>query len=233
MNIPSSFTALDFETLTAERSSACAIGLVKVADGVIVQRFYSLINPIPDDRTSDNSSVHGITRSMVANAPTFLQLWPTIQKFIGEDFIVSHNAEFDSSVWRYQLTHYDCGVSPDDFQFLCSYVLTGQSLDEACARLGIDMGVHHDALDDALACAKVVLAEIGHIFANVFKGGVTKALEQKDKRKYERATLDPLADEQVDNQSTPFFHARTVITGVFSAYPNRNDLGKTSPVAGC
>ena len=32
-----SFTALDFETLTAERSSACAIGLVKVIDGYITQ----------------------------------------------------------------------------------------------------------------------------------------------------------------------------------------------------
>ena len=34
-----SFTALDFETLTAERSSACAIGLVKVIDGYITQKF--------------------------------------------------------------------------------------------------------------------------------------------------------------------------------------------------
>lgn len=50
-----SFTAIDFETMTAERASACAIGLVKVIVGHITQRFYSLINPIPDSREHDNA----------------------------------------------------------------------------------------------------------------------------------------------------------------------------------
>ena len=37
------FTALDFETMTPERSSACAIGLVKVVDGVILEKYYTLL----------------------------------------------------------------------------------------------------------------------------------------------------------------------------------------------
>ena len=35
--------AIDFETMTPELTSACAIGLVRVHNGVISQKFYSLI----------------------------------------------------------------------------------------------------------------------------------------------------------------------------------------------
>ena len=41
------FVAIDFETMTPELTSACAIGLVRVHNGVISQKFYSLIKPIP------------------------------------------------------------------------------------------------------------------------------------------------------------------------------------------
>ena len=39
------FTAIDFETANASRDSACAIGLVTVKDGVIVDEYYHLIRP--------------------------------------------------------------------------------------------------------------------------------------------------------------------------------------------
>lgn len=221
-----SFTAIDFETMTAERTSACAIGLVKVIAGHITQRFYSLINPIPDNRVHDNSAVHGITREMVATAPSFLELWPTISKIVGNDILVAHNAEFDHSVWNCQMDAYCCTDKPGKFRFICTYELTGLSLEEACRKHGIDMGHHHDALDDAMACAQVFLAENGRIPANTFKGSLKTVFGQRVAKKYDHATLDPLDDEQVTNQDTPFFHARTVITGVFTQYPNRNDLGR-------
>lgn len=220
-----SFTAIDFETMTAERSSACAIGLVKVVSGQIVQKFHSLINPIPDDRDRDNSLVNGITREMAALAPTFMELWPTIKGIIGNDTLVCHNAPFDASVWFGQLLAYDC-ANPLDFDFVCTLQMTGLSLEEACAKHNIDMGQHHDALDDALACARVYLAETGHFQTTEFKGGISAALAQSAAKKYERATLDPIGDDEVVNKETPFFHARTVITGVFAHYPNRDQLGK-------
>lgn len=219
-----SFTALDFETFTPERSSACAVGLAKVKDGHIIHKFYSLINPIPDDRTTDNSAVHGITAEMVAQAPTFADLWPLIKGIIGDDSIVSHNADFDEDVWKAQLIHYALDT-PGRHNFVCTFKMTGLSLEACCARHNIDMGTHHDALDDAIACAKVMLAEAGQLQTSKFTGGVSQALEQRAAKKYDRATLDPLADEEIEDKSTPFFHARTVVTGTFDAYPNRNELG--------
>lgn len=226
MNHLKTFTALDFETFTPERSSACAIGLVKVIDGHIVNKFYSLIKPIPDDRTTTNTAINGITREMVRLAPTFLELWPTIKSIIGSDVIVSHNAEFDREVWNRQMEAYRCVEDHSKFFFFCTFMLTGLSLEKACEKHNIDMGNHHDALDDALACARVMLAEAGIIQARTFSGGISAALKQVAAKKYERSTLDPIEDWQVDNQETPFFHARTVITGVFSAFPNRDELGK-------
>lgn len=221
-----SFTALDFETFTPERSSACAIGLVKVVDGRIVQKFYSLIKPIPDNRETDNSAINGITREMVSVAPTFLELWPTISKIIGKDVLVSHNAEFDQSVWDKQMCLYCCVSDPTKFRFFCTYRMTGLSLEDACAKHNIEMGCHHDALDDALACAKLLLAENGCIQASTFKGGISEAMKQMAAKKYDHATLVSLDDSLVENKETPFFHARTVITGIFTAYPNRDELGK-------
>ena len=77
------FVAIDFETMTPEYTSACAVGLVKVKEGIVQQRFYSLINPIPDDRDQTNSHIHGITREMVASAPSFAQLFPQMAEFVG------------------------------------------------------------------------------------------------------------------------------------------------------
>ena len=42
------FTAFDFETANYKRSSACAIGLVKVENGVIVEEKSFLIKPQPN-----------------------------------------------------------------------------------------------------------------------------------------------------------------------------------------
>jgi DNA polymerase-3 subunit epsilon len=92
------FTAIDFETMTAEHTSACAIGIVRVENCVIKQKFYSLIKPIPDNRDTTNSHVHGITPDMVENAPTFLELWPLIKDFFEGQELVCHNAIFDITV---------------------------------------------------------------------------------------------------------------------------------------
>lgn len=42
------FAAIDFETANYNRSSVCAVGVVIVRDGEIVDSFYSLIQPVPN-----------------------------------------------------------------------------------------------------------------------------------------------------------------------------------------
>lgn len=222
-----SFTALDFETMTAERTSACAVGLVKVQDGVVVKKYYSLFKPIPDNRKQNNSQVNGITPQMVENAQTFDKIWPVIGLMIGDDPIVCHNAPFDESILAALLSHYGLGAEYLQYaRFICTYELTGLPLEECCRLNNIPVGEHHDALDDALACARLMLSLSGFTQASTFKGGLSAVEKMKEAKKYGKDTLKPLDEEKVENKETPFFKARTVITGVFEAYPNRDELGR-------
>ena len=219
------FVAVDFETMTAELTSACAVGLVKVINGHVQQQFYSLINPIPDGRDALNTAVHGITLDMVADAPTFKQLFPLLKSFINDMPIVCHNRGADINIMQRCMDYYGL-TGIDTANNYCTYEMTGLSLTACCAQFGINMGAHHNALDDADACAKVFLACQGAIMATTFKGGLSEVIAASRTKKFEHATLIPISDDQVQNQDTPFFHAKVVITGTFAAYPKRNELGK-------
>ena len=66
------FVAIDVETANASRSSVCAVGAVKVENGVITDRFYRLVRPYPNyylQRFTDE--IHGISRTYTDHEPTF------------------------------------------------------------------------------------------------------------------------------------------------------------------
>lgn len=155
------FVAIDFETATHNFNSACAIGLAAVRDGEIVETEYSLIKPPELKFSPENIKIHGITPDMVADSPTLDDLWlPVLKKYFSDEtYIVAHNARFDISVLKKSLSYYDC----PDFKYIDSisvardFVPGNKSLERCAEYLGIDMGQHHNALDDAITCAKIVL----------------------------------------------------------------------------
>lgn len=65
------FVAIDFETANGRRSSVCSVGIVIVRGGVIVDRFYSLIQPSPNYYTYWTTEAHGLTRRDTDGQPTF------------------------------------------------------------------------------------------------------------------------------------------------------------------
>lgn len=214
------FVAIDFETMTPELTSACAVGLVKVVDNVVAQKFYSLIKPIPDERTSRNTFVHGITDKMVENAPTWDELFPTIRGFFDSNIVVCHNASTDIRVLSMINSYYN--ISMSNYDVIDTLHLTGRSLVESCSCRGIDFGVHHDALCDATACANLLLEIEG---VTVKESEYIKLSESEKKaRTISSETKRPLEAEQVENPDTPFFAKKVVITGVLDAFPYREDL---------
>ena len=52
------FAAIDFETVNERRSCVCSIGVVIVRNGKIVDKLYSLIQPLP------NYYTYGLRKSM-------------------------------------------------------------------------------------------------------------------------------------------------------------------------
>ena len=73
------WVAIDFETATGRRASACAVGLVEVRDGRIVGTESFLIQPPGNVYSGFNTSIHGIDPSMTRDSPTFGGLWPVLQ----------------------------------------------------------------------------------------------------------------------------------------------------------
>lgn len=74
---PPTFVAIDFETADYGRDSACALALVRVEAGVVVQRAFHYICP-PRQRMIF-TYLHGISWEQVAGAPGFAQLWPQLK----------------------------------------------------------------------------------------------------------------------------------------------------------
>lgn len=215
-----SFTAIDVETMTAERTSACAIGLVRVENGVILQKFYSLINPVPDDREQTNSHVHGITPEMVASAPTFGELWPFIRCYLDGSIVVAHNAEFDVDVLLKTSARF--GIEISFRQVIDTMAITHVGLTESCRLSGIPLDAHHDALCDATACARILLASMGINYTEHHYEKMT--VSGRRQRSLSPEAKTPLPADEVSDSSTPFFEKRVVITGILATFPEREQL---------
>ena len=70
----STFVAIDFETATTRRDSACAVGLAASCNGrVILTRTYLIRPPTAQFTFTD---LHGLDWEDVHDAPTFAKLWP-------------------------------------------------------------------------------------------------------------------------------------------------------------
>ena len=73
------FAAIDFETANFERSSVCAVGVVIVRGGKVVDQYYSLIRPEPEYYTYRCTQVHGLTEADTRCAPNFPEVWASIE----------------------------------------------------------------------------------------------------------------------------------------------------------
>lgn len=159
-----SFVAIDFETATYAPDSACAVGAVR-ADAVrIRERFHALLRP-PELRFHF-THVHGISAATVVRSPTWVEVWPELEAFLrGAAFVAAHNAAFDRRVLTACCRA--AGLRVPRLHWVCTVEVAREmwgiyptTLTDVCRVLGIPLGRHHDALDDATACAHIVRAAL-------------------------------------------------------------------------
>ena len=157
----SKFLAIDFETANYGADSACAVGLVRVEDGQIIEEAVRLIRPPTPDFFFTH--IHGLTFEDVVGEPLFGDLWPEISPYFEDiDFLSAHNAGFDKKVLLSCCSVYD--ISPPDTTFFCTVQLARKmwnirptKLPNVAHYLGLELN-HHDALSDSRACANIVIA---------------------------------------------------------------------------
>jgi DNA polymerase III subunit epsilon len=158
------FTAIDFETANGFRGSPCAVGLSKVREGRIVEEASWLMRPPEGHDSFDrrNMQIHGLTPDLVADAPRFGDLFAEIGGFIGNDVLVAHNAAFDLGVIRSALEV--SGLPGPAYDYACTvslsrrtYTLPSYSLPFVATAAGVPLLNHHDAVEDARACAGILI----------------------------------------------------------------------------
>ena len=176
------FNAIDVETANADRASICQIGIVHVVDGVIVDRWQTLVDPEAwfDDW---NVRIHGLTPERVNGSPTMPEIRAELRRRLRGSILASHSSfdrvAFERAMYRYdieqlQVTWLDSALVarrawPEKFG------RSGYGLKPVAYELGIEFR-HHDALEDARASAEIVLAACRHSGVDV-PGWVEKAYE--------------------------------------------------------
>lgn len=155
------FIVFDVETPNRLSNRMSAIGIDVIEDGVIVDEYYTLINP---ETYFDyfNVRLTGISEASVINAPTFPEVWKQIEPIMSSGLLTAHNAVFDMSVLKKCLRDYEIDWKPYA-RYICTVqmgrrLLSGMShkLDDMCNYYGISLE-HHHAASDSRACAEILL----------------------------------------------------------------------------
>lgn len=207
---------------------------IAIIDGLeITARGSWLIRPPELYFEPYNTYIHGITEEDVADKPEFSKLWDGFRQYFEDRLVLAHNASFDISVLRHVLDVY--GIPYPQLCYLCTRVvakhlwsgLHGYGLTTVCEYLGVEFK-HHDAEEDAVACAEVALrashqvraATIAELVANA--GILTGQLHPGGykpchiRQKHEGlAAIRPTAGDF--NQHHPFFGRTVVFTGTLQS----------------
>lgn len=84
---------LDTETTGVHKGAEIVqLGVINMKGEVL---FDSLIKPVNDPLTPESTEIHGITQEMLADAPSFADIWPELEVILQDKPIVAYNAEFD------------------------------------------------------------------------------------------------------------------------------------------
>lgn len=154
----------DFETANQYNGSVCAAGVAIVKDGELIDGKEWRIRP-HDTLDFINPmcyAVHGISHESLRDKPEFPEVWPEMLFYLNKgEFVAIHNAAFDLRHLRAVLTLY--GLDSVSFPYVCSLCASRRQLpDLPCHKLNyladyydIEF-VHHNALEDAAACAKIL-----------------------------------------------------------------------------
>lgn len=166
------FVAIDFETATSKWDTVCSVAMVRVRNGNIVDTYSTLVNP-GCDFCAVNTRIHGISKDDVSDAPVFPTIASAIFAFIGNDILVAHNMAFDGNVLKKTCDKFGISNIPN-IRTLCTLLcaqrcipnVNNYRLPTLCTHYGIQLENHHDAVNDATACAELLIHMVHELNAD-------------------------------------------------------------------
>lgn len=158
------FCVLDVETtgLSPRTNGIIEIGIVKVSNMKIVDKYHSLVNP-GKDIPYFITQLTGITNEEVYDAPFFEDISSDIEDFISGSVLTAHNFPFDNSFLRREFRY--IGREYPQNPGLCTLKLArrlypslkSKSLKSVCTHLKLKNKSAHRALSDAEITAKALI----------------------------------------------------------------------------
>ena len=163
---------LDTETTSLDPSRArlVEIGCVRLVGGrvEVTERFHALVDPgelIPPASTR----IHGIDAARLKDAPKFTEAWTGFREFLGDKVVVGHTIDYDLAVLAGEAKRANVSFEAPraiDVRVLAELVksdLSGFSIEELAAWLGVKVEHRHSALGDAATTARIFAALVPHL----------------------------------------------------------------------
>lgn len=161
VEFPNEYVCFDLETTSkvSKYAKIIEISAICVKDGVICNKFSSLVNPnrhIPENITA----ITGITDEMILDAPSIKDILPQIIEFFGDKIIVAHNgATYDINILYDAYEENDVFLKNDFVNTLRIAKilfpdLENHKLSTLAEFLHIDPGTAHRAESDAITTVK-------------------------------------------------------------------------------
>lgn len=172
--------ALDFETANPSPGNACQIGLAWI-EGLRVTRVEQRYIR-PREMRFTFTWVHGISAEDVCNAGEFPAVLEEFHDELDGALVLAHNAGFDAGVMRNCVRAYR--LREPKMEYLCTLAIARQvwpelkskALNAVALHLGIAF-THHNAAEDARACAEIAIAAAELLGASDV-GGIPARLQQ-------------------------------------------------------
>lgn len=154
------YVVFDVETTgaSAGKGGITELGAVKLAGGVVVEEFSTLVNP-GQPISPFVVRLTGITNSMVAEAPPIENVIPSFEEFVEGTVLVGHNAQFDCSFVAAARGEALPNLVLDTLRLARTLVpgLRRYRLGSLAGHFGVRQVPNHRALSDAAATAEVFL----------------------------------------------------------------------------
>ena len=169
------FVVFDIETtgFSPVSSKIIEIGAVKVSSGKITDRFSTFVNPA-EPIPYRIEQLTSISDQMVIDAPSIEKVLPDFLEFSKDCVLVAHNASFDMNFIKQNCER--LGLA-DDFTYadtlmMARVLIPGLhrfKLDTVAKAVGVELGHHHRAVDDAECTAMIFI----HFLKQMEEMGIT------------------------------------------------------------
>lgn len=137
-----------------------SLGICRLHDGKVL--FDSLLRPSKDVHFNWYASkVHGIKEHQLISAPTLSQMWDKIYPLLHNNDVLAYNYSADKRMLFQTARKYNLDIPEVSWHCIMNafkkFTLrtAATNLTAACAEMKVKAGAH-DALDDALAAARIV-----------------------------------------------------------------------------